>query len=165
VIVVDASIVLAWVLPGTEAGQRHAARIAEAAISGTEVLAAPRLLVTECSYRLLKYGRTHRWGEAKVAECAEFIDAFGLRYYDNTNTLAGVARFAVHHSAGLRRGVPWARDAARRAAGNTRRRPALGSAQRAGGFGAGPPAHRGGMIACDVDTPSHSIFGTAQTRV
>jgi predicted nucleic acid-binding protein len=97
VIVVDASIVLAWVLPDSEASQRHAARIAEAAISGAEALAAPRLLVTECSYRLLKHGRTHRWGEAKIAECAEFIDAFGLRYYDNTSTLAGVVRFAVRH--------------------------------------------------------------------
>lgn len=96
-IVVDASIALAWVLPDTDANQRHAARIAEAAISGTDELVAPRLLVTECSYRLLKYGRTHRWGEAKIAECAEFIDAFGVRYFDNTSPLAGVVRFAVRH--------------------------------------------------------------------
>lgn len=96
-IVVDASIALAWVLPDTDANQRHAARIAQAAISGIEELAAPRLLVTECTYRLLKYGRAHRWGEAKIADCAEFIDAFGMRYFDNTSALAGLVRFAVRH--------------------------------------------------------------------
>jgi predicted nucleic acid-binding protein len=97
VIVVDASIVLAWVLPDTEVSQRHAARVAEAGISGAEELVAPRLLVTECSYRLLKYGRSHRWGEAKIAECAEFIDAFGLRFFELASPLASQVRFAVRH--------------------------------------------------------------------
>lgn len=60
-IVVDASIALAWVLPDSEQNQKHAANVAEFGVSGTEELVAPRLLTTECSYRLLKYGRSHRW--------------------------------------------------------------------------------------------------------
>ena len=78
-IVVDASIALAWVLPDSEQHHKRAASVAEFAINGTDDLVAPRLLTTGCSYRLLKYGRSHRWGEAKIAESAEFIDLLNLR--------------------------------------------------------------------------------------
>ena len=96
-IVVDASIALAWVLPDTQQNQEHAATVAELGISGTEELVAPRLLVTECSYRLLKYGRAHRWGEAKIAESAELIDLLNLRYFEITSPVASLVRFAVRH--------------------------------------------------------------------
>ena len=96
-IVVDASIALAWVLPDSEQNHKRAASIAEFAINGTDELVAPRLLATECSYRLLKYGRSHRWGEAKIAESAEFIDLLNLRYYEITSPVASLVRFAVHH--------------------------------------------------------------------
>jgi predicted nucleic acid-binding protein len=97
VIVVDASIALAWVLPDTDQNQRHAATVAELGVSGTEELVAPRLLVTECSYRLLKYGWAHRWGEAKIAESAELIDLLNLRYFEITSPVASLVRFAVRH--------------------------------------------------------------------
>ena len=96
-IVVDASIALAWVLPDSEQNQKHAANVAEFGVSGTEELVAPRLLTTECSYRLLKYGRSHRWGEAKIAETAEFIDLLNLRYFEITSPVASLVRFAVRH--------------------------------------------------------------------
>ena len=54
VIVVDARVALAWVLPDTEQNVAYSARIADAGISGSDELVAPRLLTTECSYRLLK---------------------------------------------------------------------------------------------------------------
>jgi predicted nucleic acid-binding protein len=97
VIVVDASVALAWVLPDTEAHQKFAAQIAELGIAGTEELAAPRLLSTECGYRLLKYGRSHRWGEAKIAESAEIIDLLNLRYFEFVSPMASLIRFAVRH--------------------------------------------------------------------
>ena len=52
-------------------------------------------MTTECSYRLLKFGRRHRWGEAKIAESAEVIDLFGIRYFDNADSVASLVRFAV----------------------------------------------------------------------
>jgi hypothetical protein len=81
------------VLPDTAGNQNYSAGIAEACLSGTEELLAPRLLVTECSYRLLKYGRRHRWGEAKIAEAAEVIDLFNIRYFDATDPVASLIRF------------------------------------------------------------------------
>ncbi len=96
-IVVDASIALAWVLPDTEQHQQHTAKVAESGIAGIEELVAPRLLATECTYRLLKYGRSHRWGEAKIAESAEVIDLLNLRYFEITSPVASVVRFAVRH--------------------------------------------------------------------
>ena len=53
-IVVDASVALAWVLPDTEQNVAYSARVADACISGSDELVAPRLLTTEGSYRLLK---------------------------------------------------------------------------------------------------------------
>lgn len=49
-IVVDASVALAWVLPDTQSNQRYSAVIAQAGLARTEELLAPRLLTTECSY-------------------------------------------------------------------------------------------------------------------
>ena len=54
VIVVDASVALAWVLPDTEQNVACSARVADARISGRDELVAPQLLTTECSCRLLK---------------------------------------------------------------------------------------------------------------
>lgn len=94
-IVVDASVALAWVLDDTEAAHRYAADVAEAKIMGGEELIAPMLMAQECSYRLLKVGRTKRWGEALVAEYGETIDMIGVRYLDQASTVAGLVRFAV----------------------------------------------------------------------
>lgn len=96
-IVVDASVALAWVLPETESNRRYSGVIADAGLDGVDQLVAPRLLTTECSYRLLKYGRRHRWSEAKIAEAAEVIDLFNLRYFDVTDPVATIVRFAVRH--------------------------------------------------------------------
>lgn len=96
-IVVDASVALAWVLPDTEQNLAYSARIADAGISGSDELMAPRLLTTECSYRLLKYGRQRRWGEAKIAEFAETIDLFNMRYFENSSPVASLVRFAVRY--------------------------------------------------------------------
>ena len=63
--------------------------------SGTEILAAPRLLAHECSYRLLKFGRSKRWGEVKIAEYGEIIDLHRIRYFDTSGQLAELIRFAI----------------------------------------------------------------------
>jgi predicted nucleic acid-binding protein len=97
VIVVDASVALAWVLPDTESNRRYGGAVADAGLDGTDELVAPRLLTTECSYRLLKYGRRHRWREAKIAEAAEVVDLLNLRFFDVTDPLATIVRFAVRH--------------------------------------------------------------------
>lgn len=97
-IVVDASVALAWVLPDSEARHQYGANIAQAGRSGAEELVAPRLLAHECSYRLLKFGRAKRWGEVKIAEYGEVIDYFGMRYFDTTGQLAELIRFAMRHS-------------------------------------------------------------------
>ena len=94
-IVVDASVALAWVLPDTEQNVAYSARVADAGISGSNELVAPRLLTAECSYRLLKYGRQRRWGEAKIAEFAETIDLFNMRYFESSSPMASLVRFAV----------------------------------------------------------------------
>ena len=104
-IVVDASVALAWVLPDTEQNLAYSGRVAEAGISGSDELVAPRLLTTECCYRLLKYGRQRRWGEAKIAEFAETIDLFNMRYFESSSPTASLVRFAVrfavrHHVQG-----------------------------------------------------------------
>jgi predicted nucleic acid-binding protein len=95
VIVVDASVALAWVLDDSEEGHRYAAAVAEAKLSGDEVLIAPMLMAQECSYRLLKVGRARRWGEAQIAEYGETIDLIGVRHLDQTSTVAALVRFAV----------------------------------------------------------------------
>ncbi|MFT7724130.1 MAG: type II toxin-antitoxin system VapC family toxin [Roseateles sp.] len=94
-IVVDASVALAWVLDDTDAAHRYAAEVAEAKIVDGIELIAPMLMAQECSYRLLKTGRAKRWGEALVAEYGETIDMIGVRYLDQTSTVAGLVRFAV----------------------------------------------------------------------
>lgn len=94
-IVVDASVALAWVLDDSEANHRYAADVAAAKLEGDEELIAPMLMAQECSYRLLKIGRTKRWGEAVVAEYGETIDMIGVRYLDQLSTVSGLVRFAV----------------------------------------------------------------------
>ena len=96
-IVVDASVALAWVLPDTEQNVAYSARVADAGISGSNELVAPRLLTAECSYRLLKYGRQRRWGESKIAEFAETIDLFNMRYFESSSPMASLVRFAVRY--------------------------------------------------------------------
>lgn len=94
-IVVDASVALAWVLDESEANHQYAADVAAAKLEGDEELIAPMLMAQECSYRLLKIGRTKRWGEALVAEYGETIDMIGVRYLDQLSTVSGLVRFAV----------------------------------------------------------------------
>lgn len=94
-IVVDASVALAWVLDESEVNHQYAADVAAAKLEGDEELIAPMLMAQECSYRLLKIGRTKRWGEALVAEYGETIDMIGVRYLDQLSTVSGLVRFAV----------------------------------------------------------------------
>lgn len=94
-IVVDASVALAWLLDESEANHRYSADVAAAKLEGDEELIAPMLMAQECSYRLLKIGRTKRWGEALVAEYGETIDMIGVRYLDQLSTVSGLVRFAV----------------------------------------------------------------------
>ena len=53
-IVVEASVALTWVLPDTDQNVAYSARVADAGISGSDELVAPRSLTAECSYCLLK---------------------------------------------------------------------------------------------------------------
>ncbi|HEV6966709.1 type II toxin-antitoxin system VapC family toxin [Roseateles sp.] len=94
-IVVDASVALAWVLDESEVNHQYAADVAAAKLEGDEELIAPMLMAQECSYRLLKIGRTKRWGGALVAEYGETIDMIGVRYLDQLSTVSGLVRFAV----------------------------------------------------------------------
>ena len=72
-------------------------RTAPAGIARVDELVAPRLLTTEGGYRLLKYGRQHRWGEAKISEFAETIDLINLRYFESSSPVASLVRFAVRY--------------------------------------------------------------------
>lgn len=95
VIVVDASVALAWVLEDTAQAHLYAAQVAGAKLTGNQQLIAPALMWQECAYRLLKLGRAKRWGEAKTAEYGETIDYFGIEYVDVSMTVAGLVRFAT----------------------------------------------------------------------
>lgn len=97
-IVVDASVALAWVLDESEVNHQYAADVAAAKLEGDEELIAPMLMAQECSYRLLKIGRTKRWGEALVAEYGETIDMIGVRYLDQLSTGPGALRRAPARS-------------------------------------------------------------------
>nr|WP_255763603.1 type II toxin-antitoxin system VapC family toxin [Pelomonas sp. P7] len=79
----------------SEVNHQYAADVAAAKLEGDEELIAPMLMAQECSYRLLKIGRTKRWGEALVAEYGETIDMIGVRYLDQLSTVSGLVRFAV----------------------------------------------------------------------
>lgn len=97
-IVVDASVALAWVLPDSAANQRYAELIWEAGVSGVESLIAPQLMRTECAYVVLKRARALSWGDAKAAEYAEFIDSVPVRYVNTASPIAAHVRFAVRHN-------------------------------------------------------------------
>jgi predicted nucleic acid-binding protein len=102
VIVVDASVALAWALPDTAVNHRYVQGIWEAGVSGRESLIAPLLMRTECAYVILKKSRALRWGDAKAAEYAEFIDTVPIHYMNANASIATHVRFAVrHHTQGF----------------------------------------------------------------
>ena len=45
----------------------------------------------------MKHGRQRRWGEAKIAEFAETIDLFNMRYFESSSPVASLVRFAVRY--------------------------------------------------------------------
>lgn len=97
-IVIDSSIALAWVLEEAPDKARAAADIYHAAMAGQVDLVAPHWMRAECAYVLLKKGRSARWGEAKTAEYAEFIDSVPVRYLNTGAPIASHIRFAVRHN-------------------------------------------------------------------
>ena len=97
-IVVDANVVLAWVLQDTEDNHRYGASIAELGHNGTEELIAPSILIGEVAYVLLKRSRSLKWGAARVAEMAEVIDFFQVHLVETPQALATMIRFATRHN-------------------------------------------------------------------
>jgi predicted nucleic acid-binding protein len=95
VIVVDASVALAWVIDDTEANHRYSAAVAEQALSGADTLAAPRLITTECAYVLTKRGRARKWGAVLTAEYAEVIESIPMRLYRAVASTSSQVRFAL----------------------------------------------------------------------
>ena len=101
-IVVDASVALAWALPDTQLNHRYVQGIWEAGVAGSDNLIAPLLMRTECAYVILKKSRALRWGDAKASEYAEFIDSVPVRYMSTDSPIATHVRFAVrHHTQGF----------------------------------------------------------------
>lgn len=96
-IVVDASVALSWVLPDTDEHHRYSAAVAQASLRQGRRLIAPSVFHVECSYVLLKRGRAGRWGEARIAEGAEVIDAFSVQPHAVRQSIAAQVRFAVRH--------------------------------------------------------------------
>lgn len=96
-IVVDASVALSWVLPDTDEHHRFSAAVAQAGLRDGRQFIAPSIFHVECSYVLLRRGRAGRWGEARIAECAEVIDAFSVQPYAVQQSIAAQVRFAVRH--------------------------------------------------------------------
>ena len=96
-IVVDACIGLAWVLEDSDERHRYSAEVAQAGLERRRQLIAPMVFHAECSYLLLKRGRAGRWGEARIAECAEVIDFFAVKPYVVQQSIVSQVRFAVRH--------------------------------------------------------------------
>ena len=82
---------LAWVLEDSEERHRYSADVAQAGLERRRQLIAPAIFHVECSYQLLKRGRAGRWGEARIAECAEVIDFFAVQPYAVQQTIVRVA--------------------------------------------------------------------------
>lgn len=97
-IVVDASVALAWVLDDTEEAHQYSAAVAEQALSGADTLAAPRLLTTECAYVLLRRGRAAKWGAVLTAEYAEVIESIPMRLYRTVAPISSQVRFAMQYN-------------------------------------------------------------------
>jgi len=98
VIVVDASVALAWVLDDTDEAHRYSAAVAEQALSGVDTLAAPRLLTTECAYVLLRRGRAAKWGAVLTAEYAEVIESIPMRLYRTVAPISSQVRLALQYN-------------------------------------------------------------------
>lgn len=95
-IVVDASVALAWVLSDTEERLRYSAQVAAAGMAGDKLI-APAVFPAEIAYVLLKKGRGAKWGAAKIAEYAEVIDLFRVELYEAPQSIAARVRFAIRH--------------------------------------------------------------------
>ncbi|MBP0633588.1 MULTISPECIES: type II toxin-antitoxin system VapC family toxin [unclassified Cupriavidus] len=75
-VVIDASVALGWFLPSdNEEMLRYSASVHDAIAVGTIRAAVPNIFFVECSHKLLRHGRSARWGEEKVAQCAAYIQA------------------------------------------------------------------------------------------
>lgn len=96
-IVVDASVALSWVLPDTDEHHRYGTAVAPAGSADGRQLIAPAAFHVQCSYVLLKRGRAGCQGEARIAECAEVIDAFSVQPHAVQQAIAAQVRFAVRH--------------------------------------------------------------------
>jgi predicted nucleic acid-binding protein len=98
VIVIDASVALAWVIEDSEEHRQYSAAILAQKLEHGNTLAAPGLMSTEVAYKLLKLGRSRRFSEAKIAEQAEMVDLFIDLTYDLESRAASLVRFAVRHN-------------------------------------------------------------------
>ncbi len=97
-IVVDASVLLALVLPEEERHRDYAMGIMALASKKRIQLVAPRIITAEVTYQLLKQSRRRRWQEVKTAEYAELIDQLGLRYVNVSSTVASLVRYAIRNN-------------------------------------------------------------------
>lgn len=97
-IVVDATVALAWVLEDTDEAHRYSADVAAQALRGVDTLAAPRLITTECAYVLLKRGRQRKWSGVLTAEYAETIESIPIVLYRTASPIASQVRFALQHN-------------------------------------------------------------------
>jgi predicted nucleic acid-binding protein len=98
VVVVDSSVVLAWVLKDTDANHLYSDRVAQLGLDGVDTLAAPLVMTTECAAVLLKKARAGKWGAVLAAEYAETIQAIPMRYYASQAPIAAQVRFAFQHN-------------------------------------------------------------------
>lgn len=93
-VVVDASVALAWVLDDTDAAHRYSADV----VQDGDALAAPRIITTECAAVLLRRGRALKWGAVLTAEYAEVIESFPMRLYRTLAPISTQVRFALQHN-------------------------------------------------------------------
>lgn len=93
-IVIDAGVLLALVLPDEPENREYARSVLTRAHTGKTQLIAPRVITAEVTYQLLKKGRSGRWGETKTAELAELLDTAQVRYFTVTSSMAAIVRYA-----------------------------------------------------------------------
>jgi predicted nucleic acid-binding protein len=98
VIVVDANVLLALVLPDEASGHEYALRTIEHALNTETKLIAPQIIVAEVAYQLLKQGRRRHWGEARTAENAEIIEKMPVHLVNLNSRIASLVRYAWRHN-------------------------------------------------------------------
>lgn len=97
-VVVDASVALAWYLPDTIANLKYAAAVREARTDNRIISLVPDVWAAEIAYRLLKLSRTKRPGIAiELAQIAAFLDRFPQSVHATPRSVSEIVGLAIRY--------------------------------------------------------------------